>query len=150
MVFATLPHNAQYPLERPAGADDTVEIVDVRLGVPQVVNLVPEPAHLERLVDLELHLLDFEGLLHVVERADLHRFDCGLHRPECGHQDDGRRRLQCLRRAQHFHAVAAAHLEIAHDHIELPPVQLFDRGVPAVSFYDLVPSVGQGPSDAAA
>ena len=33
------------------------------------------PAHLERLLDLDLHLLDLERLLHVVEGAGLHRLD---------------------------------------------------------------------------
>ena len=47
-------------------------------------------AHLDRLVDLDLHLLDLERLLHVVERAGLHRLDGGLDRAERGHQDHAR------------------------------------------------------------
>ena len=56
---------------------------------------------LERLLDLDLHLLDFERLLHVVEGADLHRLDGGVDRSERGHQDHGGGRMQRARRAQH-------------------------------------------------
>ena len=51
---------------------------------------------LDRLLDLELHLLDLERLLHVVEGADLHRLDGGVDRSERRHQDDRGRRMQRL------------------------------------------------------
>jgi len=57
------------------------------------------PPYFEGLVDLELHLLDIERLLHVVEGADAHRFDRRLDGPERGHQNDRVRCLQRLRRA---------------------------------------------------
>ena len=52
-----------------------------------------------------------------------------MHRAERRHQDDGGRRVQGLGRAQHVHAVAAAHLQVAQDDVELPFVQLLDRDV---------------------
>ena len=88
-----------------------------------------EAAVLEGLLDLQLHLLDLERLLHVVEGADFHRLDRRVHRAERGHQDDGARRVQRLGCAQHVHAVAAAHLEVAQDDVVLPLVELLDGDV---------------------
>ena len=139
-TFLTMPSTAP---QRAARADDAVELVDVLLRVAQVLDLVLEAAELDRLLDLELHLLDLEGLLHVVERADLHRLDGRVHRPERRHEDDRRRRVQRLRGAQHVHAVAAAHLEVAQDDVELSLVQLFDGDVAVGRLVDFVARVGQ-------
>ena len=109
-----------------------------------------EPPHLEGLVDLELHLLDFKRLLHVVEGADLHRLDCRLHRPEGGHQDHGDRGLERLGCAQHIETVAASHFEIAYDDVELATVQLFDGGVAVRGFLDVVPGLAQCSCDSSA
>jgi hypothetical protein len=117
------------PLQGAARADDPVEVVDVLLRVAQVVDLVAQAPVLERLLDLDLHLLDLERLLHVVERADLHRLDRRVDRPERRHQDDRRRRVQRLGRPQHVEAVAAAHLEVAQHDVEVALVQPLDGGV---------------------
>ena len=106
--------------------------------------------HFERLLDLDLHLLDFERLLHVVEGADLHRLDGGVHRAERRHQDDGRRRMQRARRAQHVHAVAAAHLEVAQHDVEVAVVQPLDGGVAVRRFFDFVPGFRQPAGEPAA
>ena len=121
-----LAHDAEHALQRIARADDAVEVVDVVLRVPQVVELVAHAPHLERLLDLHFHFFDLEGLLHVVERAALHRLDGRVHRSERGHQDDGRRRVQRLGRAQHVETVAAAHLQVAQHDVEVAFVQPLD------------------------
>jgi hypothetical protein len=134
-------------LQRAARADDPIEVVDVLLRVAEIFDLVLEAAELEGLLDLQLHLFDFERLLHVVERADLHRFDCGMHRSERGHQDDGAGRVQRLGRAQHVHPVAAAHLEVAEDDVVLPLVELFDGYVAVRSLVHFVARVRQRADD---
>ena len=132
-----------------AGADDAIEIVDVVLRVAQIVELVAHPAHLERLLDLDFHLFDLERLLHVVERADLHRLDGRVHGAERRHQDDGRRGVQGLGRAQHVHAVAAAHLEVAQDDIEMAFVQPLDGLVSVRGLFHFMAGGGQGPGKSA-
>ena len=104
---------------------------------------------LDRLGDLELHLLDLERLLHVVERADLHRLDGGVDRAERRHQDHGGVRLQRLGRAEHVHAVAAAHLQVAQDDVVLPFVELLDGDVAVRRLVDLVMRVRQRAHDPA-
>jgi hypothetical protein len=126
-------------LQRLARADDPIELVDVLLGVAEVVELVLHALHFERLLDLDLHLLDLERLLHVVERPVLHRFDRGGHRAERRHQDHGGRRMQRLRRAQHVEAVAAAHLQVAQHDVEVAVVEPLDGGVAIGGFIDFVP-----------
>ena len=121
--------NRQHRLQRAARADDAVEVVDVLLRVPEVFDLVLQPPVLDGLFDLELHLLDFERLLHVVEGADLHRLDRRVHRPEGGHQNHRRRRMERLGGAQHVETVAASHLQVAQHDVVLPFVQLLDRHV---------------------
>ena len=75
LLLATLRTTLEHLVEGAARPDDAVEVVDVSLGVAEVIDLMLHPAHLERLFDLDLHLLDFERLLDVVEGARLHRFD---------------------------------------------------------------------------
>jgi hypothetical protein len=142
--------HVEHALERAARADDPVEIVDVVLGVTEVVDLVAEAPVLERLLDLDLHLLDFERLRHVVERADAHRFDGGVHRSERGHQDDHGVGVERLRRAQHVETVGAAHLEVAQHDVERPLVQLLDGGVAVRRLFDVVPGLGEAAGKAAA
>ena len=120
------------------------------LRVAQVLDLVLEAAVLDGLVDLELHLLDLERLLHVVERADLHRLDRGVHGAERGHQDHVGGRVQRLGGAQHVHAVAAAHLQVAQHDVVGAFVQLLDGDVAVGGLIDVVVRVGERPDDAAA
>ena len=141
VALGDLLHHRQHRLQRAAGADDAVEVVDVLLGVAQVLDLVLEAAVLEGLLDLELHLLDLERLLHVVEGADLHRLDRGVDRAERGHQDHRARRVQRLRRAQHVEPVAPSHLEVAQHDVVLPLVQFLDRHVAVRRLVDLVSRV---------
>ena len=149
VALRDLLDDREHRLQRAARADDPVEVVDVLLRVPEVLDLVLEAAVLDGLLDLELHLLDLERLLHVVEGADLHRLDRRVHRAERRHQDHRRRRMQRLRGAQHVHAVAAAHLQIAQHDVELSLVQLLDRDVAVRRLIDFVMRVGQRADDAA-
>ena len=121
-----LLHDRQHLLQRAAGAHDVVEVVDVLLLVAQVVHLVLEVPELDRLLDLQLHLLDLERLLDEVERADLHRLDGGVDRPEGRHEDHGRARLDRPRRAQHVHAVGATHAQVGQHDVELVVLQPLD------------------------
>jgi hypothetical protein len=130
-------------LERAARAHDAIEVVDVLLGVAKVFDLVLEAAVLDGLFDLELHLLDLEGLLHVVESPDLHRLDRRVDRSERRHEDHGRRGMQRLGRAQHVQPVAPAHLQVAHDDVELPLVELLNGHVAIRRFIDFVMRVRQ-------
>ena len=133
----------EHALQGGARADDLVELVDVLLRAAEVVEFVLQPLHLERLLDLDFHLLDLERLLHVVEGADLHRLDRRVDVAECGHQDDGRRGVHRPRRAQHVHAVAAAHLQVAQYDIEVALVQALDRGIAIGGLLDLVSRICQ-------
>src|SRR6184192_2140260 len=98
-----LKHEIEYLRHTQGDIYDFDRIVDVPLRVPQVLDLVLEAAVLEGLLDLELHLLDLERLLHVVEGAELHRLDRRVDGAECRHQDDRRRRMQRAGRAEHVH-----------------------------------------------
>jgi hypothetical protein len=80
----------------------------------------------------------------------LHRFDRRADRPERRHQNDGRRRMKRLGGAQHVEAVGAAHLQVAHDDIEIRFVKLLDRGVAIAGLFDLVPSGRQCERESAA
>jgi hypothetical protein len=117
--------------------------------VAQVFDLVTELAMLDRPLDLQLHLFDFERLLHVVERADLHRLDGGVDGSERGHQDHGGAGLQLLRRAEHVHAVAAAHLQVAEHDVVLPFVELLDGHVSVGCLVDLMMRIRQRADDPA-
>ena len=150
LLFATFLTMSSTRCSAGARADDAIEVVDVLLGAAEVLELVLEAPHFERLLDLDLHLLDLERLLHVVEGADLHRLDGGVHRSERRHQDHGRRRMQRARRAQDVHAVAAAHLEVAQHDVEVAVVQPLDGGVAVRGFFDLVSGFGQAPGEPAA
>ena len=147
LLLATFLTTDNTDCSAPLCADDAVEVVDVLLGVAEVFDLVLEAAVLDGLLDLELHLLDFERLLDVVEGADLHRLDRGVHRAERRHEDHGRRRMQRLGGAQHVEAVAAAHLEIAQHDVVLSLVQLLDRDVAVRRLVDLVMRIRQGADD---
>ena len=149
LLFATLRTTPEHALQRAAGADDAVEIVDVVLRVAEVIELVAHPAHLERLLDLHFHLFDLERLLHVVERADLHRFDGRVDRAERRHQDDRGRRVQGLGRAQHIEPVAAAHLEVAQHDVEMAFVQPLDGLVAVRGLFHFMAGRRQGPGKSA-
>ena len=138
VALGHLADHAEHLFERAARADEAIEIIDVALRVAEVVDLVLHAAHLERLVDLDLHLLDFERLLHVIERAGPHGFDSRGDRSERGHQDDGGRRVQRLGGLQHVQPATAAHLQVAHDHVKEPLVELFNRGVAVGRLLDVV------------
>ena len=142
VALGDLADDREHFLEGAARTDDAIEVVDVAGGVAEVVDLVLHPAHLERLLDLDLHLLDFERLLHVVERARLHGLDRRRDRSERGHQDDGRRGMQRLRRLEHIETGAATHLQVADDDIEEPLVELLDGGVTVRGLLDIVASFG--------
>ena len=86
--MATFLDDGEDLLQWLARADDPLEVVGFLLFVPEVIELVAKAAQLERLLDLDLHLLDLERLLHIVEGAVLHRLDRGVDRAERGHQDD--------------------------------------------------------------
>src|SRR6185436_10725154 len=94
-------------------------------------------------LDLDLHLLDLERLLDVVERPVLHRLDGGVDRTERGHQDDGGGRMKRARRTEHVEPVAAAHLEVAEHDVEISVVQALDGGVAVRRFLYLVSCVGK-------
>ncbi len=142
--------DAQHGLQPAVRADDPVEVVDVPLRVPEVLHFVPEAAVLDGLVDLELHLLDLERLLHVVEGADLHRLHRRVHRSERRHQDDGRGRVQRLGGPQDVEAVTASHLQIAEHDVVLRVLQFLDGDVAVRCLVDIVLRLGQGADDAAA
>ena len=149
VALGHLLHDAEHALERIALADDAIEIVDVVLGMPQIVELVAHAPHLERLLDLHFHFFDLEGLLHVVERAAFHGFHGRMHRSEGGHQDHGGRGMERLGGAEHVEAVAAAHLEIAQHDVEMPVVKPLDRLVAIRSFFHFMVGGRQRPSEPA-
>src|SRR4029434_480067 len=108
------------------------------------------PPHLERLLDLDLHLLDLEGLLNVVERAGLDGLDGGRDGAERSHEDDGGRRMQLLGSLQHLEPGAATHLQVADDDVEEARVELLDCGRAIRRFLDLVPRFGNRLRESAA
>ena len=150
LLLATFFDHVEHALQGTAGADDVVELVDAALLVAEVVDFVAQAPVLERLVDLDLHLLDLERLGHVVEGADLHRLDGRVHRAERGHEDHRRLRLQRLGGPQHVEAVTAAHLQVAQDDVEVGLVQALDGHVAVAGFGDLVPGLDEGAGESAA
>jgi hypothetical protein len=132
-----------------ARTDDAIEVVDVLLGAAEIFEVVLHPADLERFLDLDLHLLDLEGLLHVVERPDLHRLHGGIDRSECRHEDHGGRGMQGACRAQHVHAVAPAHLEVTQHDVEVAVVEALDRGVAVRGLFDFMFGLGETPGEPA-
>ena len=143
IALGHLADHVEDAAERLAAADDLVEVVVLLPLVAQVIELVAQPLQLERLLDLDFHLLELERLLHVVERAKLHRLDGGRHRAERGHQDHRRRGMQRLGGAQHVEAVGAPHLEVADDDVEVAFMQPLQRGVAVAGFVHFVPRGGQ-------
>ena len=148
VALRDLFHDVEDALQRRARADDAVEFVDVLLGAAEVIELVLQAPHLERLVDLDLHLLDFERLLDVIERPALHGFDGGGDGAKGGHQDDSRGRVQRTSRAEHVEAVAAAHFQIAQHDIEIAVVQPLDRRISVRRFFDIVAGIGEATHEA--
>src|SRR6187402_3440191 len=51
--------------------------------------------------------------------------------------------MQALGRTEHVEAVGTAHLEIAHDDVEIVFVQLFDRRVAVAGFFDVMTGSAQ-------
>ncbi len=149
VALGHLADDTKHALQWPAGADDAIEIVNIVLRVSQVIELVAHPPHLERLLDLHFHLFDLERLLHVVERADLHRFNGCVHRTERRHQDDRGRGVQGLGRPKHIEAVAATHLEVAQHEIEMAFVQTLDCLVSVGGLFHFMAGSRQGPGKSA-
>ena len=141
VALRDLLHDVEDALQGRARSDDAVELVDVLLRAAEVFELVLQALHLERFLDLDLHLFDLEGLLDVIERPALHRFDGGGHGAECGHQDDRRSRVQRPRRAEHVEAVAAAHLQVPEHDVEIAFMQPLDRRIPVRRFFDVVSGI---------
>ena len=133
-----LAHDAKHLLQGGAATDDAFEVVRFVLLVPEVIELVAEAPEFQRLLDLDLHLLDLERLLHVVEGAVLHGLDRGAHGSERRHQDDGCRGMQRFGRAQDIEPVRAAHLQVADDDVEVAFVELFDGGIPVAGLFRVV------------
>ena len=52
--------------------------------------------------------------------------------------------MQALGRAQHVETVGSAHLEIAHDDVEIVFVQLLDRSVAVACLFDIVTGSAEG------
>ena len=107
-------------------------------------------AQLERLGDLDLHLLDLERLLDVIEGAGLHRLHGRGDRAEGRHQDHGAVGVQRLRRLEHFESGAAAHLQVAHDDVERALVQPLERRVAVRRLVHVVRGFAQCLREAAA
>ncbi len=79
VALGDLLDDVEHALQRGARPDDAVELIDVLLGAAEVLEFVLQALQLERLLDLDLHFLDLERLLHVVEGAALHRLDGRAH-----------------------------------------------------------------------
>ena len=71
-------------------ADDLVESSALALRALEGPVLLKQPETFERLLDDELHLVNVEGLLYEVVRAELECLAGGFDRGEGGHHHDGR------------------------------------------------------------
>src|SRR4051794_13163168 len=60
IALRDLLDDVEHALQRAAPADDAVEVVDVLLRAAEVIELVFQALHFDRLLDFDLHLLDFE------------------------------------------------------------------------------------------
>ena len=75
-------------LHRAAPADDAVVIEVLVALADQVAVFDAQPLMVERTPDDDQQLVDLEGLLQIVERAELHRFDRALDGGVRGHHQD--------------------------------------------------------------
>src|SRR5262245_20480997 len=150
VAFRNLLDHVEDALQSFAGADDSVELVDILLSVPEVVELVLKALNLERFLNLDLHLLDFERLLHVVEGPGLHGFDGGGDRSERSHQNYGGGGMERTRRAKYVESVAAAHLQVAQNDVKVAVVQPLDSRVAVGGFVDFVSSFRESAGESTA
>ena len=98
---------------------------------------------LERAIDEHLDLVAVEWLLDVVVRAELHRFDRGLHGGKRGHQHHRHFRLELLDLGQQFDPRHLRHLQIRDDQINLRARQASQRDRALIGRDDFVPFASQ-------
>ena len=119
-------------------ADDVLEAGD-DLGA--VVGFDPreEAPVLDRALDLHFHLVEVEGLEHVVVRARLHGIDRRLDRSVGGHDQSDGPFVQHLAALQDLEPVLFGHLIVGHEHVE---DRLFEPGerFGAIRRFDDVPT----------
>ena len=97
-------------LEIPVRSFELADILPLPLLQCCVVE--PQPAHVERPRNDRQNDIQPEGLEDVVERTDLHRFDCGIDRAMSRHHDAGEIRIDLARRVQQTDTVHLGHHEI--------------------------------------
>ncbi len=134
-------------LNRAAPAHDAVVVeLLVALG-DEVVVVGTEPAQLDRACGHDEELVDFEGLLQVVEGAELHGFDRALDRRVRRHHQNLRTLAGARRTDDLTDQLESAELghQIVHDEqIERPLADQPQRLARAASRVDVVPLVAKG------
>ncbi len=147
---ARLRDDARRPndlLNRPAPADDAVVIeLLVALG-DEVVVVRAQAPQLDRALRDDEKFVDFEGLLQVVQRAELHRFDRALHGRMCRHHEDlgalgGTGRIDDL--PDQLEAAQLGHQVVHDEQIERPLANQPQRLAWTACRIDVVPFVAKG------
>ena len=124
-------------------ADDVGEAEALAELVLEADVLVLEALALEGLLEHEQEIVVLEGLLDVVEGADLHGRDGRLDRAVGGDDDDGRQRVDPLDPPQDLDPVHPRHEEVEQDDVEGLGRELLERLLARARDLDLVALRGQ-------
>src|SRR5579864_571362 len=145
---ARLRHGRGSPdnlLDRPAAAHDAVVVVLLFAFRDEVVVLGPKPLVLDRAPDDDEKLIDFEWLLQIVRRTELHGVDCALDGRVRGHHHDFR--PVTGRRDDLPQELEPGHLghEVVHDEQVERPLGDERQGLPASGGrHGVVPVIDEG------
>lgn len=100
--------------------------------------LAPQRLPLDLLADLELQLVDVEGLREVVARPEPERLDGRLGRRKRGDDDAADLGVDGAGAAQHVDAAHVGHLEIGDQHVEPPALERREGRASVIDRNDLV------------
>jgi len=134
------------PLHGGALRDEVAEPVLLLQGQAQDGVLAHQALLRDHLLHEERELLRVEGLHQVVEGAELHGRDRGVHRGVGGHHDHGRLRLELARLLQDLEPVHAGHLEVHQHDVPALALHLLDGAAPVGSGGDLEAVLLQPPA----
>ena len=81
-----------------------------------------------RALEQQLEVIEIHRLLDEIERALFHRRHGLFHRAVRGDENEGQRRLDALRLAQHFDSGIPGELQVREDQLVTPIAHFFDRG----------------------
>jgi hypothetical protein len=126
----------EHLVERERRRDGLADLVERdRLAEPEVLRR--EALLLQAALDDVHHLLDAEGLDHVVVGAALHRVDGGLDGAEARHDDRDDAGVGAVELVEQLEAAHAGHLQVGDDEVVGVALELLQGALPVVCGADL-------------